>query len=598
MSTLGIETTPPAEPKLRIWPAVLIIALQWIALKAPESWYMGHDNLRMNVFMFAPMVVPALFLIWWLFFSRTWILDRWLLLVVFLAIGMAAVAVYDKTMAMGIMFIVLPVVLTAWVAWLLLTPWMSWSARCAGLAVVFIASWGYFASIRFDGVFGDFQSTTSFRWEPTNEKLFLAERSKKAPQNSLPGVVNLSALALSAGDWPAFRGANRDARLAGVTIATNWSANPPKKLWSHRVGPGWSSVTVIGNRLFTQEQRDKDEVVVCYDADTGAEIWTHIDDARFEEPVAGAGPRATPTFHEGRLFTMGAAGNLNCLDAATGKVIWVRDVLKDAGATNQMWGLAASPLVHQGIVTVYAPCPRKDTSGVEDNPEEKAVLGYRESTGELAWSAAKGAHCYTSAQLNKLNGVEQVLFLSDAGLYSLEPASGKVLWHYDWPTTTDQAARIVQPAVVGESDVLVGTPFEKGTRRVHVDYDGDKWSTKDVWESETFKPYFNDFVVHDGHLYGFNGNFFTCLSLADGSVKWKERGYGSGQALLLADQNLLVVLTEKGEVALLETNPGKRTELARIPALEGKTWNHPVIAHGKLFVRNGAEMACFQLSPK
>jgi outer membrane protein assembly factor BamB len=226
------------------------------------------------------------------------------------------------------------------------------------------------------------------------------------------------------------------------------------------------------------------------------------------------------------------------------------------------------------------------------------VLGYREANGELAWSAAKGAHCYSSTQLNKLNGVEQVLFLSDTGLYSLEPASGKRLWSYDWPTSTDQAARIVQPAVVGESDVLVGTPFEKGTRRVHVEYDGDKWSTKDVWESETFKPYFNDFVVHDGHLYGFNGNFFTCLSLADGSVKWKERGYGSGQALLLADQNLLVVVTEKGEVALVETNPAKRTELARIQAIDGKTWNHPVIAHGKLFVRNATEMACFQLAPK
>src|SRR5262245_35638697 len=176
---------------------------------------------------------------------------------------------------------------------------------------------------------------------------------------------------------------------------------------------------------------------------------------------------------------MGAAGKLNCLDAATGQLIWTRDVLADSGAKNQMWGLAASPFVHQGIVTVYAPCPRKDASGVEDNPNEKAVLGYRESTGELAWSSGKGAHCYSSTQLAKLNGVEQLLFLSDVGLYSLESASGKVLWHYDWPTSSEQVARIVQPAVLSESDVLVGTPFELGTRRVHVEYNGDKWATKD-----------------------------------------------------------------------------------------------------------------------
>src|SRR5207253_5694357 len=130
------------------------------------------------------------------------------------------------------------------------------------------------------------------------------------------------------------------------------------------------------------------------------------------------------------------------------------------------------------------------------------------------------------------------------------------LWHEDWETSNDgQIARIVQPAVISDTDVLLATPFEKGTRRVRVTYDGSQMKTDTVWESMAFKPYYNDFVIHSGHIYGFNGALFTCVSLDDGSVKWKERGYGSGQVLLLADQNLLVVLTEKGEVALVETNP-------------------------------------------
>src|SRR5437764_1279520 len=150
MGIPAAESVTTTEPRLRIWPAVIIVALQWLALKAPESWYFGNDNLRMTVLMFAPMVGPALFLIWWLFFSRTWILDRFLLLGVFAAISMAAVAVYDQSMVMGILFFVVPVVLTAWAAWLFLTPWMRWPARSVGLAVVFIAAWGYFASMRFD----------------------------------------------------------------------------------------------------------------------------------------------------------------------------------------------------------------------------------------------------------------------------------------------------------------------------------------------------------------------------------------------------------------------------------------------------------------
>jgi outer membrane protein assembly factor BamB len=157
-------------------------------------------------------------------------------------------------------------------------------------------------------------------------------------------------------------------------------------------------------------------------------------------------------------------------------------------------------------------------------------------------------------------------------------------------------ARIVQPAVVGGSDVLIGAGFGSGTRRVRVSREGDSWSTREVWWSQTFSPYYNDFVIHRNYLYGFNSGFFVCVNLDDGKVKWKARGYDNGEVLLLADQGLLLVVSEQGEVALLDATPDRHIELCRIIAIKGKTWNHPVVARGKLFVRNGEEAACYELT--
>lgn len=580
---MSVSETPNTQVRPRLWPAVVIVAFMWALMKIPPRLSDEFIVLIVSM-MWGPIAGVLLFLLWWLFFSRVGWRDRWILLGLCAAIGAVAFALFHPSVGgMALFMFALPAVVTAWLIWLLVTPSLKWGTRCAGLCVVFVAVWGYFTTLRFDGVTGAFDAQLSYRWNQTDEEKFIAERAK-----SKPGAAPRAAATLvsAPGDWTGFRGEQRDSRLPGMHIPTDWAANPPKLLWKHRIGPGWSSFAVVGNRLFTQEQRDQDEVVACYDADTGTEIWAHSDKTRFDEPVAGPGPRATPTFHDGKIYAMGGSGRLNCLDAATGKLNWTRDVLKDSGAKLQEWGYAASPLVHQGIVSVYG-----------GGPDDKAVLGYKADTGDVAWTGGKGKHSYCSLQLSKLNGVDQLLIATDAGLTSFEPVSGKVLWHDEWDTG-GQIARIVQPAVIGDSDVILGTPFEKGTRRVHVNYDGSNWTPDHKWESLAFKPYYNDFVVHNGHLYGFNGSFLICFGLDDQKIKWKERGYGNGQVLLLPDQNLLVVLTEKGEVALVPAEPAGSKEIARIPAIAGKTWNHPVIAHGRLYVRNGAEMACFELEPK
>ncbi len=362
-----------------------------------------------------------------------------------------------------------------------------------------------------------------------------------------------------------------------------------RELWRHRIGPGWSSFAVVGNRLYTQEQLGEDEAVICYDAATGGELWSHRDAVRFTEPLAGPGPRATPTFHEGRIYALGAAGRLNCLDAATGEVTWSRDIKSDADVkVPPTWGFASSPLIAEGVVTVFA-----------GGPENKSVLGYDASTGEPKWSAGEGQFSYSSTQLSKLGGVDQLLIATDRGLSAFDPASGRVLWTHTGPPLNEGMSRCVQSPVVGDSDVLLGTGFGIGTQRVHVASSGDGWTVTAVWPepSRAIRPYYNDMVVHQDHIYGFDNNLFTCVSLSDGKSKWKARGYGNGQALLLPDQDLLVILSEKtGEVALVAAKSDGHHELARFKAIEGKTWNHPVVAHGKLFVRNGEEAACFELT--
>jgi outer membrane protein assembly factor BamB len=529
------------------------------------------------------IIGAALFGLWWLLLSRVHWTDRLLLLLFFGVSGATAIAFAHPTftfMMYGPIVRGIPLAMTAWVLFLFITPGLSWPIRRLGSAVAILAGWAYCDTVRLDGVWGDFQAQISWRWVPTDEEKFLAELGQR---KAAPGAEAAAekAVELRAGDWPGFRGPNRDSLVTGFRVATDWNKNPPRKVWGRRVGPGWSSFAVIGDRAYTQEQRGEKEAVVCYDAATGEELWAHADPIRFEETVGGPGPRATPTFSEGWLYALGAKGTLNCLDPATGKVRWSRDVAAESKAKVPMWGFSASPLVAQGVVTVFA-----------GGAGGKSVMAYHASSGEPAWSAGDGKDSYGSTQLMSVGGTDQVLIVAEDGMTSLEPSAGKVLWKYEWQT--DRPPRVAQPALVAGSDLLFATPL-KGMRRVHVPQQGESWSKEPMWESKDIKPYYNDLVTYKDHAYGFDNNFFTCVSLEDGKGRWRARGYGNGQVLLLADQGLLLISTEKGEVVLAEATPERHKELAKFKAIEGKTWNHPVVAHGKLFIRNGEEMACFQL---
>lgn len=476
----------------------------------------------------------------------------------------------------------LPLVVALVLGWLFLVKRALIPSHWLGFAAVVVVGWGIFDLIRMDGFDSTLKTHISWRWTPTAEQRFLAQN---AAGTRSTGDVKSSALHTDATTWTAFRGPDRDGVMHGTHVPTDWSAKPPQQLWKHAVGPAWSSVIVIGDRLYTQEQRGPVEAVVCYDAATGQQIWAHEDTTRFDEAVSGAGPRATPTFADGRIYAFGATGILNCLDAQTGKLEWSRDTKNDSQGKPPVWGLSSSPLVVDRNVIVYG-----------GGEAEKGLLAYHCDTGNLAWTAPAGQQSYSSPQITTIAGVRQCLMFHDFGLTSVDPATGKKLW--ETGLVMKGSPRTGQPHLVDGDKLAVAVLDGPGVSLISVTKEGEQWKVSPVWASKDLKPEFPDFVVHDGNAYGFDSSIFCCLNLATGKRTWKDGRFGRGQVILLADQALLLVVSESGEAILQAADAQARKELGRFQAVNGKTWNGPVIANGRLYLRNAEEMACYELEPK
>jgi len=316
--------------------------------------------------------------------------------------------------------------------------------------------------------------------------------------------------------------------------------------------------------------------VACYDLNSGQPLWRHNDRARFWESNGGAGPRATPTLSNGRVYSLGATGIVNVLDAASGSVIWSRNAVADTGAKIPGWGISGSPLVVNDTVIVAA---------------AGSLAAYDLATGTPRWYGPRGGSSYSSPQLLTVDGVAQVLLLHATGATSVAVSDGKLLWEHPWP-----GIPIIQPALAENGDILMAVSDSSGTRRLGISHAAGSWTTEERWTSEDLNPFFNDFVINKGYAFGFDGNVLACINLQDGKRAWKGGRYGNGQLVLLADQDVLLVLSEKGELALVKATSDTFTELARFPALEGKTWNHPVVVGDVLLVRNDHEMAAFRLA--
>jgi hypothetical protein len=568
-----------------IWfPALLVIAY-WTSFVL-----LGTADVSMFTVFLGRMaclgLATLLFLIWWLSRRSLPLSERLLVpAVAALAAVLFSLLRHHTIIPLAVLFYALPGLLTAWTAFLPAA--RSEGMRRAGLLVLPLLLFAPLALLRNEnGLQGRGNPDFRWRWSPSAEDQFLAERGAQ-PARPAPAAAPRAPLALAPEDWPGFRGPDRDGAVHGVKIATDWGTSPPRLIWKRRIGPGWSSIAVVGDRLFTQEQRDRDEAVVCIDAATGAEVWARQDAARFEEPLGGVGPRATPTFSGGRIYALGATGILSCLAAETGGKVWSRDIATDARSQVPMWGYAGSPLVTGGLVVVFA--------GGRADSGKGLLAAYSAVDGKPAWTASAGEHSYASPQSLTFDGQEQVLFPTEAGLVAYHARSGAVLWRVEGKEK--QANPVLQPQKVGASSVLACLLPDEGAFLAEVTHAAGGWSAERKWTSRNMKSFFNDFVQHAGSLYGFDGAAFSCVDLATGARRWKGGRYGSGEVLLIADQPLLLVLSEEGEAVLVAASPEEHREIARFPVLTGKTWNHPVIARGRLYVRNAQEIACYELRP-
>jgi outer membrane protein assembly factor BamB len=383
--------------------------------------------------------------------------------------------------------------------------------------------------------------------------------------------------------WPDFRGPHRDGRYDSAPIRTDWPSAGLPQLWKQPIGLGYASFVVADGRAYTIEQRRQQEVVSTYDVDTGRELWTHGWDAAFVESMGGDGPRATPTYHDGRIYALGALGELRCLDGRTGALVWRRNILTDNGAPNVSWGMSAAPLVVDDKVVV-----------LPGGPRGKSVVAYHTTTGEPVWASLDDPQAYTSPMLVTIGGVRQILVVSARRAVGLTVDEGRLLWEYPW--VTQMAISVAQPLLLGSDRVFLSASYGHGAAAFEVSRTDAGFTTKTVWENTRMKNKFTSSVLNQGYIYGLDEAILACLDAATGELKWKGGRYGYGQVLLASDR--LIVLTEDGDVALVKATPERFEQDARFAAIAGKTWNHPVIADGHLLVRNLREMAAFDIRPR
>ncbi|MEX0939516.1 MAG: PQQ-binding-like beta-propeller repeat protein [Pirellulales bacterium] len=401
------------------------------------------------------------------------------------------------------------------------------------------------------------------------------------------GTADLSAT--TAWDYTQFLGPDRHPVVEGVRLATDWESNPPELLWRQPIGAGSSGFAVVGRFAVTQEQRGDNEMVICYEVPTGKVVWTRSDSGRFISVMGGDGPRATPTIDDGKVYTLGATGVLNCLDGATGKLIWQHDILEENGAANLEWGISGSPLVVEGLVIVSAGAP-----------DGKSLLAYEKESGELAWSGGSDVASYASPALATLGGERQVLMVNQDYVVGHRLTDGEVLWRHAWPGKSNANASASQPVVVPGDRVLLSKGYGIGCTLLKIEHGAlGEWQATAVWDPPVLrhlKTKLTNVAVRDGLVFGLDGGILQCVELDSGKSLWKGGRYGHGQIILVGE--VLLVTAESGEVALVEASGEQYRELTRFQAIEGRTWNNPALSGAHLLVRNHLEAACYVLPLK
>lgn len=397
----------------------------------------------------------------------------------------------------------------------------------------------------------------------------------------------LTAHSVQAVNWDNFRGPGGDG-ISPEQGLTTWPASGPRLIWKSQVNNGFSTFSVHGGKAYTQVTRTmgdaEREVCLALDAATGAELWAvDIDRTDYDSGSGeGDGPRSTPVYYEGRIFVLSSFLVLVALDANSGQELWRKDLANIYGGEAITWQNSASPVISDGLIFLNA------------NGSPNTILALSVTDGSLVWKATKEPMTHATPVFATIHGIRQLIFLTQNGLLSLNPADGTQLWRYTFPYNTSTGAS----PVVCDDMVYCSAAYGVGAAVAKISLTDGKFSAQTLWSNSQMNHWSTP-VCYNGYLYGLYGNGayntapLKCLEMASGVSRWSRSGFGLG-GLILAEGKL-IVQSDVGEIALVEASPTAYKELARFQAVDGKSWNAPALSNGRLYARSISEAACYEL---
>lgn len=388
------------------------------------------------------------------------------------------------------------------------------------------------------------------------------------------------AVAQTAAIWPQWRGPNRDGISKETGLLKQWPAEGPPLVWKATgAGAGYSSFSVSGGKLYTLGLRGDREFVIAFDVATGKEAWATAHGGAFRND-RGNGPRGTPTVDGDRVYALGGNGDLSVLDARTGKIIWTKNVLKEFGGSNITWGISESPLVIGNKVLVNPGGPGA------------SIVALNKTDGSLIWKSQSDKAGYSSGISVEVNGGTQVVFFTSERAVGLDLKDGRLLWEYARPS--NNVANVATP-IVRANRVFISSDYGTGGGVVEIKPDN---KAQEIWFSKDMRNHHSSSVLIGDYLYGFSSSILTAIKFDTGEIAWRDRSVGKG-SLVYADGNLYC-LSEKGVVGLVEATPTGYKEKGRfrIPQDSFETWAHPVVAGGRLYLRDQDTIYAFDIREK
>ena len=379
-------------------------------------------------------------------------------------------------------------------------------------------------------------------------------------------------------DWPQWRGPNRDGISAEKDFATTWPKEGPPRLWSANLGGGYSTVAVVGDRLYTMGNVNDVDRVMCLNTATGKQLWDYKYPCSAADPNGYPGPRCTPTVDGNLVYTVSRQGHLLCLSAANGALVWNQHLVNNFGGRMPQWGFSGSPLVEGNLLIL------------ETGAQGRSVLALNKLNGRLVWATGNYAAGYSSPVAFDLGRERAVAVFSAGGLTCRAVSNGRILWHYNWRTSYDVNAAT---PIVFDDKIFISSGYGSGCALLQMTAN----SVQLVWSNKNMRNQFSSCVRSRGHLYGFDDNQLRCLDLITGAVKWSTLAYGKGS--LMTAGGRLILYGERGRLGLAEASPTGFQELAGAQVLGGNsTWAPPVLANGHIYCRSFASLACLNVATK